>query len=336
MEENLPLLKIGITQGDTNGIGYEVIMKALANSRIQDLCVPIVYGVGKVAAFHKKTLGLNDFTMQVVKSVQQANGKKANLLNLTDEEVKVELGAATPTGGKMAELALKAACKDLKDKAIDAIVTAPINKSVMPEKSFNFSGHTEFLANFFGAKESLMMMVSENLRLGFVTNHLPIEQVAQNINKDLIIKKIKLLNESLKQDFLCTNPKIAVLALNPHAGDNGKIGKEENDIIKPAIEQAFAEKINAFGPFPADGFFAAEQYRKFDAVLAMYHDQGMIPFKVLSMDGGVNFTAGLPIVRTSPAHGTAYDIAGQNVASCESFRNAIYLALDILRNRMVK
>ncbi len=323
MEENLPLLKIGITQGDTNGIGYEVIMKALANSRIQDLCVPIVYGVGKVAAL-------------VVKSVQQANGKKANLLNLTDEEVKVELGAATPTGGKMAELALKAACKDLKDKAIDAIVTAPINKSVMPEKSFNFSGHTEFLANFFGAKESLMMMVSENLRLGFVTNHLPIEQVAQNINKDLIIKKIKLLNESLKQDFLCTNPKIAVLALNPHAGDNGKIGKEENDIIKPAIEQAFAEKINAFGPFPADGFFAAEQYRKFDAVLAMYHDQGMIPFKVLSMDGGVNFTAGLPIVRTSPAHGTAYDIAGQNVASCESFRNAIYLALDILRNRMVK
>ncbi|MBQ7490539.1 MAG: 4-hydroxythreonine-4-phosphate dehydrogenase PdxA [Bacteroidales bacterium] len=334
MEENLPLLKIGITQGDTNGIGYEVIMKALANSRILDLCVPIVYGVGKVAAFHKKTLGLNDFTMQVVKSVQQANSKKANLLNLSDEEVKVELGVATPTSGRMAELALKAACKDLKEKMIDAVVTAPINKSVMPEKSFNFSGHTEFLSDFFGAKDSLMMMVSENLRLGFVTNHLPIEQVAQNINKELIIKKIKILNQSLKTDFLCTNPKIAVLALNPHAGDNGKIGKEESEIIKPAIEQVFSEKINAFGPFPADGFFAAEQYRKFDAVLAMYHDQGMIPFKVLSMDGGVNFTAGLPIVRTSPAHGTAYDIAGQNIASCESFRNAIYLALDILHNRL--
>ncbi|MBP5709573.1 MAG: 4-hydroxythreonine-4-phosphate dehydrogenase PdxA [Bacteroidales bacterium] len=334
MEENLPLLKIGITQGDTNGIGYEVIMKALANSRILDLCVPIVYGVGKVAAFHKKTLGLNDFTMQVVKSVQQANSKKANLLNLSDEEVKVELGVATPTSGRMAELALKAACKDLKEKMIDAVVTAPINKSVMPEKSFNFSGHTEFLSDFFGAKDSLMMMVSENLRLGFVTNHLPIEQVAQNINKELIIKKIKILNQSLKTDFLCTNPKIAVLALNPHAGDNGKIGKEESEIIKLAIEQVFSEKINAFGPFPADGFFAAEQYRKFDAVLAMYHDQGMIPFKVLSMDGGVNFTAGLPIVRTSPAHGTAYDIAGQNIASCESFRNAIYLALDILHNRL--
>lgn len=334
MEENLPLLKIGITQGDTNGIGYEVIMKALANSRILDLCVPIVYGVGKVAAFHKKTLGLNDFTMQVVKSVQQANSKKANLLNLSDEEVKVELGVATPTSGRMAELALKAACKDLKEKMIDAVVTAPINKSVMPEKSFNFSGHTEFLSDFFGAKDSLMMMVSENLRLGFVTNHLPIEQVAQNINKELIIKKIKILNQSLKTDFLCTNPKIAVLALNPHASDNGKIGKEESEIIKPAIEQVFSEKINAFGPFPADGFFAAEQYRKFDAVLAMYHDQGMIPFKVLSMDGGVNFTAGLPIVRTSPAHGTAYDIAGQNIASCESFRNAIYLALDILHNRL--
>jgi len=333
MEENLQLLKIGITQGDTNGIGYEVIMKALSNPKMLELCIPVVYGVGKVAAFHKKTLGLTDINMQVVKNVQQANNKKATLVNLTDEEVAVALGQATPAGGKMAEMALDAACKDLKDKKIDAIVTAPINKSVMPEKSFKFSGHTEYLAHRFGSKDVLMMMIAANLRIGFVTNHLPIEQVASAITKDLILEKIKILNNSLKTDFRCTNPKIAVLALNPHAGDNGKIGREENEVIRPAIEQAFNAKINAFGPFPADGFFATEQYAKFDAVLAMYHDQGMIPFKVLAMDGGVNFTAGLPVVRTSPAHGTAYDIAGQNVASCESMRNAIYLAIDILRNR---
>lgn len=332
MEEN-NLFKIGITQGDTNGIGYEVIMKAVADSKILELCIPVVYGVSKVAAYHKKTLELNDFAMQVVKSAQQANTKKANLLNLTDSEVHVEWGKATETSGKMAELALDAACKDLKNKQIDAIVTAPIHKGAMPAETFKFAGHTEYLAHQFDSKESLMMMIAPSLRLGFVTNHLPIEQVSKNINKELIIKKIKILNDSLKKDFRCTNPKIAVLALNPHAGDNGKLGKEEEEIIRPAIQQAFAEKINVFGPFPADGFFATDQFRKFDAVLAMYHDQGMIPFKVLAMDEGVNFTAGLPIVRTSPAHGTAYDIAGKNQASGESMRNAIYLAIDILRNR---
>ncbi|MCQ2286849.1 MAG: 4-hydroxythreonine-4-phosphate dehydrogenase PdxA [Bacteroidales bacterium] len=333
MEENTHLFKIGITQGDTNGIGYEVIMKALEDNKILELCTPIVYGVSKVAAFHKKNLELADFSMQVVKSAQQANPKKANLINLTDNEVKIEIGTATETSGKMAELALNAACKDLKENHIDAIVTAPINKSVMPANTFKFDGHTEYLTHQFGSKESMMMMIANHLRIGFVTNHSPIEKVSSVITKELIIKKLNILNQSLKQDFRCTNPKIAVLALNPHAGDNGKLGHEEKEVIIPAIQQAFSEKINAFGPFPADGFFASNQHQKFDAVLAMYHDQGMIPFKVLAMDEGVNFTAGLPIVRTSPAHGTAYDIAGKNQASGDSLRAAIYLALDILKSR---
>lgn len=327
------LYKIGITQGDINGISYEVIMKSLCDNKILELCTPIVYGISKIATYHRKTVEVGDFAFNFIKSLDQLNNKKANLLNLIDREIKIDIGQSTAIAGEMAELSLNTACKDLKTNMIDAIVTAPINKNNIQSKTFNFSGHTEYFAHHFGDKKSLMMMVADNLKVGFVTNHLPIQQVASKISTDLIFQKLQILNQSLKQDFACTNPKIAVLALNPHAGDNQLLGREENDIIKPAIQKAFDSKINAFGPFPADGFFASSSYRNFDAVLAMYHDQGMIPFKLLSLNQGVNFTAGLPIVRTSPAHGTAYEIAGKDIADCQSFRNAIYLAIDILHNR---
>lgn len=326
------LYKIGITHGDINSIGYEVIMKALADPKIMEVCTPLVYGLAKAANYHRKALEMNDFTFQFVKNAQQSSPKKPNLLNLSDEEVKIVLGASSDVGRKMAEMALKSACSDLKNNAIDAIVTAPIHKANMQSQSFNYKGHTEFLSAQFNAQNTMMLMISENLKVGFVTNHVPINETGKLLSVELILSKIKILNHSLVKDFLCTHPKIAVLSLNPHCGDNGLLGKEEIDIIKPAINKAFDENLNAFGPFPADGFFASGQYKQFDAVLAMYHDQGMIPFKLL-VDGGVNFTAGLPIVRTSPAHGTGYDIAGKNIASPDAMRNAIYWAVDIVNNR---
>jgi len=327
------LYKIGITHGDINGIGYEVIMKALVDPKIMEVCTPMVYGMAKVASYHRKILEMNDFAFQFIKSAQQATSKKPNLVNLRDDEIKIALGENSEMGGKMAELALKAACSDLKNNAIDAIITAPIHKHNIQSQSFNFAGHTEFFSAQFNAQNTMMLMVADNIKVGFVTNHNPINDIGRILNSELILRKIKTLNHSLIKDFLCSNPKIAVLSLNPHAGDNGLLGKEEASIIKPAINQAFDQNINVFGPFPADGFFASGRYKQFDAVLAMYHDQGMIPFKLLAYEGGVNFTAGLPIVRTSPAHGTGYDIAGKNIASPTSMRNAIYLAIDILNNR---
>lgn len=328
------LYKIGITHGDLNGIGYEVIIKSLIDNKMVEICTPIVYGLSKVATFHRKMLEIQDFSFQFIKNVEQASLKKPNLINLYDEEVKVDIGTSTKTAGQMAERALYAAGRDLKNKNIDAIVTAPVNKENIQSDKYVFPGQTEFFEHYFGgtANPAIMMMVHENLRIGFVTNHEPLEKVNNLITKDLIYKKLKILNQSLKQDFKIANPTIAVLALNPHASDNNVIGTEEKEQISPAIELAFQDRINAFGPFPADNFFSTRQYRKFDAVLAMYHDQGMIPFKLIT-DEGVNFTAGLPIVHTAPAHGTAYDIAGKNVADGQSMRNAIYLAIDILRNR---
>lgn len=332
MAEN-QLYKIGITHGDINGIGYEVIIKALADHAMLDLCIPIVYGLAKVASYHRKYLEMPDFSFQFIKNVEQPSLKRPNLLNLIEDEVKIDLGTSTKVAGQMAERALIMAGKDLKNKQLDAIVTAPINKNNIQSDKFQFPGQTEFFEHYFGGEnKAMMMMVAEDLKVGFVTNHEPINNVSHVITKELILKKLEVLNQSLRQDFALDNPKIAVLALNPHAGDGGLLGKEEQEVIHPAIEMAFEQKINAFGPFPADGFFAAGQYRKYDAVLAMYHDQGMIPFKILGSEG-VNYTAGLPIVRTSPAHGTAYDIAGKNVANGQSMRNAIYLAIDILRNR---
>jgi 4-hydroxythreonine-4-phosphate dehydrogenase len=327
------LYKIGITHGDINSISYEVIMKALDDPKIVEICTPVVYGLARTAGYYRKVLEMNDFVFQFVKNVQQASTKKLNLVNLSDEEIKIEVGVPSEVGGKMAERALTIACNDLKNNLIDAIVTAPVNKSTIQSQTFKFAGHTEFFSAQFNAHGTMMLMVAENLKVGFATNHFPINEASKILTTELILRKIMILNHSLTKDFLCTHPKIAVLALNPHAGDNGLLGKEEIEIIKPAISQAFEQNINAFGPFSADGFFASGQNKQFDAVLAMYHDQGMIPFKLLAFEGGVNFTAGLPIVRTSPAHGTGYDIAGKNIANPDSMRNAIYLAIDILNNR---
>jgi 4-hydroxythreonine-4-phosphate dehydrogenase len=327
------LYKIGITHGDFNGINYEVIMKALSDPKIMEVCTPIVYGLPKVSSYYRKLLEMNEFTFQFVKSAQQFTPKKPNLISLCDDELHVSVGESSEVAGKMAELALTTACTDLKNKLIDAIVTAPINKSNMQSPTFKFAGHTEFFSAQFNAQDTMMLMVADALKVGFVTNHTAINETGKMLNTELVLRKIKILNHSLKKDFLCTNPKIAVLAFNPHASDNGLFGDEEHKILKPAISQAFGQNINAFGPFPADGFFASGQYAQFDAILAMYHDQGMIPFKLLAYEGGVNFTAGLPMVRTSPAHGTGYDIAGKNIASPDATRNAIYLAIDILNNR---
>ena len=327
------LYKIGITQGDIGGIGYEVIMKALADNKMLELCTPLIYGLSKVAVQNKKLVDAGDFSFQMVKSADQLSLKKVNLLNISEKEFQFEFGTNNELAGRLSELSLNMACRDLKENKIDAIVTAPINKDNIQSETFKFHGHTEYFAHHFQTPNVMMMMVAEDLRLAFVTHHLPLQEVSAALSVDLIYDKLVLLHKTLKTDFACTNPRIAVLALNPHASDNGLIGKEEQEVIHPAIQKAFDNKINAFGPFPADGFFAAEKYRQFDAVLAMYHDQGMIPFKLLSHGEGVNYTAGLPVVRTSPAHGTAYDIAGKNLADGQSFRNAIYLAIDILHNR---
>lgn len=333
MAEN-KLYKIGITHGDMNGIGYEVIIKALNDNKMMEICTPIVYGLSKTASLHRKTLDIQDFSFQFIKNTEQLSVKKPNLINLYEEEVKVDIGTSTKLAGQMAERALYAAGRDLKNKNIDAVVTAPINKNNIQSDKFVFPGETEFFEHYFGGStySALMMMIADELRIGFVTNDIPTAKVSSALSKDLIYKKLKILNHTLRQDFNIANPTIAVLAFNPHASDESLVGKEEAEHISPAIELAFQEHINAFGPFPADSFFSTGHYRKFDAVLAMYHDQGMIPFKLLTNEG-VNYTAGLPIVHTAPAHGTAYDIAGKNAADCQSMRNAIYLAVDILRNR---
>ncbi len=325
--------KIGITHGDMNGIGYEVIIKTLQDPRMLEICTPVVYGLSKVASFHRKTLNIKDFSFNFVKNIQQASPKKANLLNLKDDEVKVNLGESTKIAGEMSELALHAAVKGLKANEIDAVVTAPIDKFNVQSKTFNYTGHTEFFSSEFNTQDTAMMMISDRLKLAFVTNHIPINELSQVLSKELIINKIKIVNNSLQNDFLIRMPKIAVLSLNPHAGDHNLIGNEESEVIIPAIKECFDNKMNVFGPFPADGFFASGDYTQYDVVLAMYHDQGMLPFKLLSFDSGVNYTAGLPVVRTSPAHGTAFGIAGKNQASPSSLRSAIYLAVDILRNR---
>lgn len=327
------MYRIGITHGDFNGVSYEIILKALADNKLLDICTPIVYGLSKVAGVYKKMLQIQDFSFQYIKTAEQASQKKASLINLSENEISVKPGESTAEAGKYAEMALRYACNDLKKGNLDAIVTAPINKNNIQSEQFHFPGHTEYLAAEFKAENPLMMMVSPNMKVAFVTNHLAVHDVAKNLSQELILKKIKALNDALVSDFGCSNPKIAVLSLNPHAGDNGLLGNEEQQIILPSIKTAFDKGIYAFGPYSADGLFGSGNYRKFDGVLAMYHDQGMTPFKVLADNEGVNFTAGLPIVRTSPAHGTGYDIAGKNIADEQSLRSAIYLALDIIRNR---
>ncbi|MGE0077684.1 MAG: 4-hydroxythreonine-4-phosphate dehydrogenase PdxA [Bacteroidales bacterium] len=327
-------IRVGITQGDINGIGYEVIIKTLMDTRIEEFCIPIVYGSPKVAAYHRKALNVENFSFNQIKDAEEAGAKKANIINCMDDNVRVELGKSTEYGGQGSLLALQAAIADIKAGKIDVLVTAPINKYNIQSADFKFPGHTEYLANAFNSEEVLMLLVSETMKVGVVTGHVPLSQVPSLITKEAILTKLRLLNKSMIEDFGVRRPRIAVMGLNPHAGDHGVIGLEERDIIIPAINQANEEGIVAVGPYPSDGFFGSDNFTKFDAILAMYHDQGLAPFKVINFDTGVNFTAGLPIIRTSPDHGTAYDLAGKNVANPNSFRQSIYLAVDLFKNRI--
>lgn len=326
-------VRIGFTHGDVNGIGYEVIIKTLMDKRIMDMITPVVFGHSKVASYHRKTLKAKDFNFNLIKKVEAANPKRPNIINIDDREVKIELGIPTKISGEMAYLSLKSAVESLEMEQIDAIVTAPIHKKSIQSDEFTTPGHTEFFAERYHVNEYLMMMVSGNLRIGVVTGHIPLRDVPAAVNQDLLMNKIQIFHDSLRRDFAIARPRIAVLGLNPHAGDDGLLGTEEQETIIPVISKAFDDGIMVYGPYAADGFFAASHHKKFDGVLAMYHDQGLVPFKTLAFDNGVNYTAGLPIIRTSPAHGTAYDIAGKNMANESSMRAAAYLACDIFRNR---
>lgn len=328
-------IRVGITQGDVNGIGYEVIMKSLEDSRMLEVCTPIIYGSAKIAAYHKKTLENSTFSFLQITDAAEANPKRINLINVGSDNVKVELGKKSVDAGDAAFKSIEKAAEDLKEGKLDVIVTAPINKDMISSEQFKFPGHTEYFASKFGSEEEngLMFMVTDTLKIGVVTGHIPFEDVPKAVTKEAILEKLRIIKKTLIEDFAKTNPRIAVLGLNPHAGDAGVIGDEDQTIVTAAIEEASKEKILAFGPFPSDGFFGSGQWNKFDAVLAMYHDQGLIPFKTLAFETGVNFTAGLPIVRVSPGHGTGMEIAGKGKANPDSFRNAIYFAVDILNNR---
>lgn len=326
---------IAITAGDINGVGYEVLLKTICDPHICEICRPIVYGNAKIARQHAHQMGEEYTKLQfnLIDSPKQAKDGRLNLITCYPDDTPLQLGFSTPEAGRAAFAALERACADLKAEAVDALVTAPINKENIQSPDFRFSGHTEYLTSVFGeGHDSLMMMLSDVMRVALVCNHLPISAVPAAITKERILQKISVLNKALQTDFSLEKPRIAVLALNPHAGDNGLIGKEESEVIAPAIAEAREQGIWAFGPYAADGFFGSGKFAHFDAVLAMYHDQGLAPFKTLDMDG-VNYTAGLPIVRTSPDHGTAYDLAGKNQADHLSFAHALYAAIDILRTR---
>ena len=326
---------IAITAGDINGVGYEIIIKSLASPHICEICRPIVYGNAKVARQHMQTLDeeYRNIQWNIIQDPKQAKDGRLNLISCYGDDTPVQLGVSTQEAGQASLKSLQRACQDLKNGLVHAIVTAPINKDNIQSDAFRYSGHTEYLTQQFGeGKDSLMMMISDRMRVALVCNHTPIAKVAETITEERILSKLVVLNETLKKDFTCRKPRIAVLALNPHAGDNGLIGEEETNIIRPAVAKAQEQGIWAFGPYSADGFFGAGQYNHFDAVLAMYHDQGLAPFKALDMSG-VNFTAGLPVVRTSPDHGTAYNLAGKNEADATSMLHAIYAAIDILRQR---
>lgn len=325
----------GISHGDINGIGYEVIIKALMDTSINDICIPLVYGSPKVAAYHRKALNINNFSFNNIRSAAEVNPKKANLINCLDDNIRVELGKSTPQGGEAALASLEKAMEDLQNGKIDILITAPIDKNNIQSEHFNFNGHTEYLKSKTGSSDVLMFMIGESMKIGMATDHIPLRKVPEMITMDVLLQKLRLMNQSLIIDFAIRRPRIAVLGLNPHAGDSSLLGKEEEEIINPAIQQAVKEGILAFGPYPADGFFGAGSFTKFDGILAMYHDQGLGPFKALSFDTGVNFTAGLPFVRTSPVHGTAFPIAGKGEASESSFRRAVFLACDIYRNRQL-
>jgi 4-hydroxythreonine-4-phosphate dehydrogenase len=325
--------RIGITLGDMNGIGPEVIIKALADSRITAMATPVIYGSAKVISFYKKLLNIEEFNYSQVKSRGQFAFKSINVVNVWDDALEVVPGKPSKESGRASFLALRQACEEMRDGMIDAIVTAPIDKNAIHHDEFPFKGHTGYLTQFFGSGDSLMFMVSDNLRIGVVTDHVTIAEVTPLITKERLESKLKLMDQSLRKDFGINKPRIAVLGLNPHAGDGGLIGKEDDQIIKPVVQEQRNKGKLVFGPFPADGFFGTSQYTKYDGILAMYHDQGLVPFKTIAFESGVNFTAGLPVVRTSPDHGTAFSIAGKNQANESSLREAIYRACDILKHR---
>ena len=332
MEQNK--IKVAITQGDVNGIGYEVILKVFDDPTMLELCTPIVYGSPKVMTYHRKALDMES-SFTIINSAAEAVHGKVNVVNCNEDEIKVDLGKPSRESGKAAFEALEKAMAEYKAGLYDVLVTAPIHKEMIQSEGFTFPGHTEYLEQSVGEEgdKALMILASERLRVALVTGHVPVAKVATVLNKELIEEKMQLFNDSLKSDFGIGAPRIAVLALNPHAGDGGVIGNEEETIITPAIKAMREQGLLCYGPYPADGFFGNGTFSHFDGVLAMYHDQGLTPFKVLSMDEGVNFTAGLPLVRTSPDHGTAFDIAGKGEASENSFRQAIYMAIDVYRNR---
>jgi len=337
-------IKVGITHGDINGIGYEVILKVLEDTRMADLCDIIVYGSAKIAAFYRKAMELAPVQLTQIEKAEDAREGQFSIINVVGEDTRIEPGKASETAGAAALAALESAVADLRRGAIDVLVTAPIDKHSIQSPTFTFPGHTEYLEASLAntgddndidsePDKALMILCSERIRVALVTSHMPVGVVPATITKELVGDKLRRFDRSLRRDFGIHTPRIAVLALNPHAGENGMLGSEETDMIAPAIADARENKILAFGPYAADGFFGSGNYSKFDGILAMYHDQGLTPFKTIAMDEGVNFTAGLPYVRTSPDHGTGYDIAGQGVASPESMRRAIYTAIDIYRNR---
>lgn len=325
---------VGITQGDSNGIGYEVIIKALSDPRVLEFFTPVVYGSSKLFGFYRKSIPeIEQFDTNLVNAAEEAKPKRINILNCLPDSVFAEPGQATPESAKSAIIALDKAVADIKAGKIDVLVTGPINKKAMSGQGFGFPGHTEYLQKQFGVNDVTMLMTSHRLRLGVVTGHIPLKDVVGSITKEKIVSKLQLMTKSLKEDFCIDQPRIAVLSLNPHSGDGGLLGTEEQDIIIPAIAEATAEGILAFGPYSPDGFFGLGHYEKFDATLAMYHDQGLAPFKALSFEDGVNYTAGLPIVRTSPDHGTAFELAGRDLADPHSMRSAIFAAVDIFNAR---
>ena len=324
---------IGFTCGDINGIGIEIIIKTLGDSRILDICTPVIFGNNKVINFYRKSLPDINLNAAIAKDSSRVNTKQVNLYNCWEEDVAVSPGLVNEIGGKYAAMSLNIASEALKAGQIDGLVTAPIHKKNIQSASFNYTGHTPFLKSLFAANDVAMFMIAENMKVALLTEHVPVKEIAKYITRESILSKLQVMNQSLKRDFLINKPKIAVLALNPHAGDEGLIGKEDEEIIKPAIKDAKQRDIFCFGPYPADAFFARGQHEKFDAVLAMYHDQGLIPFKSLAMGEGVNYTAGLNAVRTSPDHGVAFDIAGKGIADESSLREALYKCIDIINNR---
>lgn len=325
--------RIGITLGDINGVGPEVIIKALRDNRVLNYITPVIYGSTKTLSYYRKALNFEDFSYSHVKEDGNFHPKKVNVVNCWEDVLEINVGAVTPEGGQASLLAIKKATEDLRAGYIDAVVTAPINKNNIQSETFNFAGHTEYFTKSFNSEDSLMFMVTADLKIGVATGHIPIQEVSKALTKEVLISKLTIMENSLKNDFGIKKPRIAVLGLNPHAGEDGLLGKEDAALIRPVIEMFKKKGKLVFGPLPADGFFGKADYKKFDGILAMYHDQGLIPFKTLAFENGVNFTAGLKIIRTSPDHGTAYDIAGKNEAVATSMREAIFLAREIYKNR---